>query len=32
MSKLGSKVIEELENREIPMEELTEEGFDYENN
>lgn len=31
MSKLGNKVIDELETREITMEELTEKGFDYEN-
>lgn len=30
MSKIGTKVIDELENREISMEELTEKGFDYE--
>ncbi len=30
MSKLGAKVIDELENREITMEELTEKGFNYD--
>ena len=32
VSKLGNKVIDELETREITMEALTEKGFDYENN
>lgn len=30
MSKLGNKVLEELEEREITMEELTEKGLNYE--
>ena len=30
VSKLGNKVIDELETREITMEELTEKGFDYD--
>lgn len=30
MSKIGTKVIDELETREITMEELTEKGLNYE--
>jgi hypothetical protein len=31
MSKLSSKILEELETQEITMEELTEKGLNYEN-
>lgn len=30
MSKIGTKVIDELDDKEITMEELTEKGFDYD--
>lgn len=30
MSKIGTKVIDELETREITMGELTEKGLNYE--
>lgn len=31
MSKISSKIIDEMERREISMEELTEKGFEDEN-
>jgi hypothetical protein len=31
MSKIGSKILEELEDKDLTMEELTEKGLDNDN-